>query len=59
MGQTESPLGRRASWKVRRTGAVRKHQDFDKFIAYLKKKKKKEKKREETKKVKDLAILET
>lgn len=44
---------------MRRTGAVRKHQDFDKFIAYLKKKKKKEKKREETKKVKDLAILET
>lgn len=50
MGQTESPLGRRASWKVRRTGAVRKHQDFDKFIAYLKKKKKRRKREKKPKK---------
>lgn len=46
-------MGRRASWKGRGAGVIRKYQDFDKFIAYLKEKKKgKEREREEIKKQK-------
>lgn len=42
-------MGRRASWKGRGAGVIRKYQDFDKFIAYLKEKKKRGKREREKK----------
>lgn len=39
MGQTESPLRRRAAWKVGRAGSLSKHQDFRRVCFFKRKKK--------------------